>query len=65
MDESVVDPQLAGARTESEQPLVASLISQGAVFDFDRTLGIPVSHRRNRAANRCRAIAACRGRWIL
>lgn len=40
--EAVVDPTVANARTQSEQPLIASLLSRGAVFEFDRALGIPV-----------------------
>jgi hypothetical protein len=42
LQQAVVDPTVANARTESEQPLVASLLSRGAVSEFDRNLGIPV-----------------------
>ncbi len=42
LDQAVVDPTLSGARTASEQPLVSSLLSRGAVFEIDRNLDIPV-----------------------
>ena len=42
LDQAVVDPVVADARTDSEEPLVASLLSRGAVFNFNRELGIPV-----------------------
>lgn len=42
LGEAVLDPTLSGARTASEQPLIASLISRGAVVEFNRELGIPI-----------------------
>ncbi|HEX3358881.1 MAG TPA: hypothetical protein VHS31_18025 [Tepidisphaeraceae bacterium] len=42
--EAVVDPTFSDARTQSEQPLVASLLSRGAVFDFNRDTGVPTVH---------------------
>jgi hypothetical protein len=42
LDEAVIDPTLSGARTQSEEPLIASLISRGAVVEFNRELGIPI-----------------------
>lgn len=38
--ETVVDPTLRGARTDSEQQLVAQLLSRGAVVSFDRSSGL-------------------------
>src|SRR5207253_3112122 len=40
--ESVIDPTLPGARTESEAALVATLISRGATVTIDRNSGIPI-----------------------
>jgi hypothetical protein len=42
LEEAVVDPTTGVARTNSEQPLIASLLSRGAVFEFDRNLGVPI-----------------------
>jgi len=38
----VVDPNIAFARTVNEVPLVANLLSRGAVFQVDQTKGIPI-----------------------
>lgn len=38
--ETVVDPTLRGARTDSEQQLVDQLLSRSAVVSFDRTSGL-------------------------
>ncbi|CAN5628002.1 hypothetical protein BH09PLA1_BH09PLA1_20410 [soil metagenome] len=38
--QTVVDPTLAGARTDSEQQLVAQLLSRGSVVSFDRNSGL-------------------------
>jgi hypothetical protein len=40
--QSVVDPTLQGARTESEQALLTTVISRGAVVELDRDSGIPI-----------------------
>jgi hypothetical protein len=42
LDESVVDPVTGVARTQSEQALITDLAARGAVFSFDREIGLPV-----------------------
>jgi hypothetical protein len=42
LEQTVVDPQYAGARTPSEQRLINTVLSNGAVYTFNRQLGIPV-----------------------
>jgi hypothetical protein len=42
LDQAVVDPTFASARTISEQALIANLISRGAVLSFDPIANIPV-----------------------
>lgn len=42
LSQTVVDPTLAGARTESEAALLASVISRGATTELDRDTGIQI-----------------------
>jgi hypothetical protein len=42
LTQSVVDPGIAGARTNSEEALITSLIAHGAVASFDEAAGIRV-----------------------
>ncbi len=42
LDQAVIDPTLALARTDSEQSLITTLISHGSTVSFDRTVGIKV-----------------------
>src|SRR5581483_10508551 len=42
LSQSVVDPQLALARSQSEQPLVNAVLSTGATISYDQQKGIKV-----------------------
>jgi hypothetical protein len=42
--ESVVDPNIAAARTPNEVPLVTNLLSHGSVFEVNDQRGIPIVH---------------------
>jgi hypothetical protein len=42
LDQSVVDPQYAMARTPDEAAFISQQVSRGAVFSFDEKAGIPV-----------------------
>jgi hypothetical protein len=42
IEQSVVDPGIAGARTQSEEALINALVSRGAIVSFDEAAGIRV-----------------------